>query len=144
MICIRPYPSNIYDKQNWWGLGVRFFLGKASFQRFDDLSHHFEEDYSIQVPFSERKGLPNRKCLCVCLSVCPINQKAAFLNKRGTAHFYAKLSGVGWSSLTNHNLDSILLEPLLVSQKPIKIEFSKKWSLIRSLMRRVQIWSSFA
>ena len=42
------------------------------------------------IPFSERKGLANRKCLHVCLSVCPTDQKAAFRNKRGTAQLLSK------------------------------------------------------
>ena len=36
-----------------------------------------------EVPFSERKGLANTKCLYVC----PTNQRAAFLKQRGTADF---------------------------------------------------------
>jgi hypothetical protein len=47
-----------------------------------------EQDYTLHlcmtvVPSSERKGLANRKCFYVC----PANQTAAFLNKRGKADF---------------------------------------------------------
>ena len=38
------------------------------------------------IPFSERKGLANRKCLYVR----PTNQKAAFLNQRPTPDFGCK------------------------------------------------------
>ena len=38
------------------------------------------------IPFSERKGFANRKCLYVC----PTNQEAAFLNKRGNVDFRFK------------------------------------------------------
>ena len=40
----------------------------------------------ILIPFSERKGLANRKCLYVR----PTNQKAAFLNQRPTPDFGCK------------------------------------------------------
>ena len=58
--------------------------------------------------------------------VCPTNQWAAFQNERETPDFDAKLSGGRLSIVANRNLGSVLLKTLLVSQKPMKIEFSKK------------------
>ena len=76
--------------------------------------------------------------------VCPTNQWAAFQNERGTPDFDAKLSGGRLSIVANRNLGSVLLETLLVSQKPIRIEFSRKKSHVRNSMRGIWISTPFA
>ena len=76
------------------------------------------------IPFSERKGLANRK-MFVCLSVQPIRKQHFRISVRQQISD-AKLRGGRLSIVPNQNLGSVLLKTLLVSQKPMEVEFSEK------------------